>query len=141
MSLIFWDTNLFVYWLEDHPRLAEKVGRILARMRERQDRLCTSALTIGELLAGPYSRNQEALAKRYREALVPPHVEVLPFTAETADYYARIRTDRTIAPAEAMQLAYAAQAGVNLFLTNDRRLSGKIVPGIQFISDLEIDFL
>jgi len=141
MSLIFWDTNLFVYLMEDHPRFGDKVGWIRRRMLERRDQLCTSALTIGELLAGPYARKQDKLADRYKAALAPPHLDILPFTSETADHYARIRTDRTIAPADAIQLACAAQAQVDLFLTNDRRLSGKTVPGIQFISDLEINFL
>jgi len=141
MSLIFWDTHLFVYWMEEHARFGEKVGWIRRRMLERGDQLCTSALTIGELLAGPYARKQDELIDRYKAALAPPHVEILPFTSETADEYARIRIDRTIAPADAMQLACAAQARVDLFLTNDRRLCGKTVPGIQFIADLGIDFL
>jgi predicted nucleic acid-binding protein len=110
-------------------------------MLERGDQLCTSALTIGELLAGPYARMQHKLAERYKTALAPPQVEILAFTSETADQYARIRSDRTVAPADAIQLACAAQAQVDLFLTNDRRLCGKTIPGIQFIADLGIDFL
>lgn len=141
MSLIFWDTNLFVYWMEEHRQWCDKVGWIRRRMLERGDQLCTSALTIGELLAGPYARKQHKLAERYKAALAPPQVEILPFTSETADHYAHIRTDRTLAPADAMQLACAAQAQVDLFLTNDRRLCGKTIPGIQFIADLEINFL
>jgi predicted nucleic acid-binding protein len=141
MSLIFWDTNLFVYWMEDHPKFGDRVGRIRRRMLERGDQLCTSALTIGELLAGPYSRKQERLAERYKAALGPPHVEILPFAGETAERYARIRCDRTISPADAVQLACAAQAGVDLFLTNDRRLGRKIIPGIQFIADMETDLM
>jgi predicted nucleic acid-binding protein len=141
MSLIFWDTNLFVYWMEDHPKFSDIVGRIRRRMLERGDQLCTSALTIGELLAGPYSRKQEKLAQRYKAALAPPHVEILPFAGETAERYARIRCDRTISAADAVQLACAAQAGVDLFLTNDRRLGRKIIPGIQFIADMETDLL
>jgi hypothetical protein len=36
-----------------------------------------------------------------------------------------------------IHLASAAQAGTDLFLTNDRSLVGKIVPGIQFIAMLD----
>jgi hypothetical protein len=36
-----------------------------------------------------------------------------------------------------MHLAAAAQAGTDLFLTNDNRLVGKFVPGIQFIASLD----
>ena len=46
-----------------------------------------------------------------------------------------------VAPANAIHLACAAQAGTDLFLTNDKRLVGKIVPGIQFIASLDTQLL
>ncbi|HUJ82068.1 MAG TPA: hypothetical protein VLW83_09295 [Candidatus Acidoferrales bacterium] len=36
-----------------------------------------------------------------------------------------------------LQLACAASARVDLFITNDARLSGKIIDGIQFIVSLD----
>ena len=104
MSLIFWDTNLFIYLMEEHPDFGERAAWIRRRMIERRDRLCTSALTVAELLTGPYPRTQDSLAANYKEALRPPKVEVLSFTPETAERYARIRTDRAISPADAIQL-------------------------------------
>jgi hypothetical protein len=38
-------------------------------------------------------------------------------------------------------LASAAQAGTDLFPTNDKNLVGKIVPGIQFIAPLDTQLL
>lgn len=55
--------------------------------------------------------------------------------------YATIRHDRSIKAPDAIQLACAAQAGVDLFITNDDRLSRAVVPGIQFITSLERAFL
>jgi uncharacterized protein len=141
MSLIFWDTMLFVYLLEEHTGLGPKVGEIRQRMLARNDRLCTSALTLGEVLAAPYARNDIKLASAYRTILSKPNVEVLPFTELTAEHFGRIRADRSIASVDAIQLACAAQAGVDLFLTNHRRLLGKTIPGIQFIGDLNFNYL
>lgn len=141
VSLVFWDTNLFIYWMEDHPAFADRIGEIRRKMLVRKDRLSTSALTIGEILAGPLARGDEDLANRYKALLAPPQVEILPFDAGTAEHYARIRCDRTIPPADAIQLACAAAAGVDLFLTNDRRLHGKVIEGIQFISGLDASVL
>lgn len=141
MSLIFWDTNLFVYWLEDHPQFAPKVHRIRRRMLERNDRLCTSTLTLGEVLTGPYVRQDEAVVQHYRSVLRAPFVEILPFSEQAADHYARLRARLTIAPPDAVQLASAAGAGVDLFLTNDKRLSRLTVPGIQFIAGLDAGIL
>jgi predicted nucleic acid-binding protein len=141
MSLVFWDSMLFVYLVEDHPDFRGRVSEIRRRMLARKDRLCTSTLTLGELLAAPYSRHDSKLTAIYRHALSAPHVELLPFTEETAEHFGQIRADRSIAPADAIQLACAAQAGVDLFLTNDRRLLGKTIQGIHFIGDLNFSYL
>ena len=141
MSLVFWDTMLFIYWIEEHPLFSKRVDRIRERMWKRQDQLCTSALTAGEILSGVSARSDRELADRYTELLSPPLVQVLPFTLETARVFASIRADRSIEVADAIQLACAAQAKVDLFLTNDRRLARKTIPGIQFIADLNFDYL
>lgn len=137
MSLVFWDTNLFVYLVEENPEFSPQVEAIRARMLRRADRLCTSALTIGETLTGAFLRDDELLAKQYRDILRPPTIEILEFTPDTAEHYARIRTDAGIGRPDALQLACAAEAGVDLFLTNDRHLLGCDVRGIQFIAGLE----
>jgi uncharacterized protein len=139
MSRIYWDTMLFVYWLEDHPVYAKRVQRILAKMEERQDQLCTSAFTAGEVLVGPYKLNASGPAKQIREVFASSFVEILPFTLATADLYARIRVQHRVSPADAIHLACAAQAGTDLFLTNDASLPGKLIPGIQFIVGLDTD--
>jgi hypothetical protein len=51
--------------------------------------------------------------------------------------YAAIRQDRTIKPSDVVQLACASAAAVDLFITNDERLSTKIIPGIEFVTSLE----
>ena len=141
MSLVFWDTMLFIYWIEGHSVFAQKVDRLRERMWQRKDQLCTSALTLGEVLAGPSARNNRALAHQYRELIAPPLVEVLPFTRDTARLFADIRGGLILEPADAIQLACAAEAKVDLFLTNDGRLARKTIPGIQFIADLNFDYL
>jgi uncharacterized protein len=141
VSLIFWDTMIFVYWIEQHSDFASRVDEIRRRMWERKDQLATSTLTIGEVLSGPYAKGDLELSRRYKELLARPLVHTIPFTEETAEHFARIRADRSIAAADAIQLACAAQARVDLFLTNDRRLARKTIPGIHFIADLSFDYL
>ncbi len=140
MSRIYWDTMLFIYWLEDHPQFAKRVGAIRSRMEERGDQLITGAFTFGEILAGPYRKGAIELAAESRRLLQQVVSEVVPFTLETADHYARIRGTLGLPPADAIHLASAAQAGADLFLTNDKRLVGKFVPGIQFIASLDTQF-
>ena len=66
MSRIYWDTMLFIYWLEDHPQFAKRVGTIRTRMEERQDQLITGAFTFGEVLAGIYRKGSADLARESR---------------------------------------------------------------------------
>ncbi len=141
MSLVFWDTMLFIYLIEEHPRFGRRVIEIRRRMLARGDQLVTSALTLGELLAGAAALSDLAIAGRYRCAMAAPFCDVLPFTARTAEYFGQIRAGSGILPADAIQLACAAEAKADLFLTNDRRLAKRIVPGIQFIADLDFDYL
>jgi uncharacterized protein len=140
VSRIYWDTMLFIYWLEDHPQYAKRVDAIHSRMKERQDRLITGTFTFGEVLAGVHRRNATRLADESRRLLQAVVAEAVPFTLDTAEQYARIRGSLGLAPADAIHLACAAQARADLFLTNDKRLVGKIVPGIQFITSLETEF-
>jgi predicted nucleic acid-binding protein len=139
LSRVYWDTMLFIYWLEDHPQYASRVDAIRSRMEQRHDQLITGAFTFGEVLAGAYRKGAPQLADETRRLLGAVVTEAIPFTVETADRYARIRGTPGITPADAIHLASAAQAGTDLFLTNDKRLMGKIVPGIQFIASLDTD--
>ena len=52
MSLVYWDTMLFIYWLEAHPKHGSQVQRVHRQMSQRGDELCTSVFTMGEILTG-----------------------------------------------------------------------------------------
>jgi len=137
VSRIYWDTMLFIYWLENNAQFAKRVGAIRSRMKERGDQLITGAFTFGEVLAGPYRIGAVKVADEAKRLLRSVVSELVPFTIDTADHYARIRGTLGLPPADAIHLASAAQAGTDLFLTNDKSLMGKVVPGIQFIASLE----
>jgi predicted nucleic acid-binding protein len=132
---------LFIYWLENNPVFAKRVATIQTRMQQRHDRLITSAFTIGEVLAGAYRQNVPHQADEIRGLLLSVVSEVVPFTVDAADRYARIRGTLGLTPADAIHLACAATAGTDLFLTNDKALVGKIIPGIQFIAGLDSNII
>jgi predicted nucleic acid-binding protein len=129
---IFWDTNLFIYLLEDSPHFGQAVADLRRRMLHRHDRLFTSAMTVGEVLVKPLSTGNTELADRYRSLFTGPHVTISAFDFGAAEAYANIRQDRSIYPADAIQLACAESAKADLFITNDDRLSQKNIPGVSF---------
>jgi uncharacterized protein len=136
MSRIFWDTNLFIYLLEGYGELSAKVQSLRKKMLERGDHLLTSTLTLGELLVKAMEHGASDLCQRYEETLSASAV-LIPFDTKAAVRYARLRCDRSIRPPDAIQLACASAAQVDLFITNDERLYTKRVEGIQFIVSLD----
>ncbi|HTU51683.1 MAG TPA: PIN domain-containing protein [Acidobacteriaceae bacterium] len=141
MSRIFFDTNLFIYLLEDAGQRGKRVESMVERISERHDHLLTSTLTLAEVLIKPLAVGDLAWADKYEKLLATPGVSLLPFDRGSARMYAEIRQDKTVKPPDAIQLACAANAGCDLFITNDERLSKKIVPGIHFITSLDRAFL
>ena len=137
MSRIFFDTNLFIYLLEDDGQRGSKLSGILERLSGRRDELLTSTLTLAEVLVKPLSVGDVAWADKYERLLNTPGVSLLAFDRACARIYAQLRQDKTLKAPDAIQLSCAVIAKCDLFITNDDRLSRKIVPGIHFITSLE----
>lgn len=140
MSRIFWDTNLFIYLIEGHGPRKERVAALAERMLERGDQLFTSVLTLGEVLVKPGEAGNQVLMEAY-ESVLSANSVLLPFDHAAARIYAQLRRDRSITPPDAIQLGCASAARMDIFITNDDRLSKKLVPGIQFVSSLDKAFL
>jgi predicted nucleic acid-binding protein len=137
MSRIFWDTNLFIYLFEDYGAHSEQVVQLRRRMLVRGDELITSTLTMGELLTGPRKSGHENLCQQYEDAIRATAI-VVSFDLTAARSYAWLRAQpRKIAPPDAIQLACAAAASVDLFLTNDTRLHEVKMEGIHFITSVD----
>jgi predicted nucleic acid-binding protein len=136
MSRVFWDTNLFIYLFESRGQHFELVSKLRAAMLSRGDELLTSTLTLGEVLVKPLERGDEELAKKYLDAITATSIPI-EFGVRAARIYASLRADRSLRAPDGIQLACAASAEVDLFITNDSRLHGKHVEGIQFIVPLD----
>jgi len=135
VSRVFWDTNLFIYLFEGSPTFGPQVIALRQKMLKRGDELLTSTLTLGEVLVKPMKVGDTLLASEYRRA-IPGTATLLQFDEKAALLYARLRCDAALRAPDAIQLACAASFGVDLFITNDERLHGKKVDGIQFITPL-----
>lgn len=137
MARIFWDTNLFIYLFERNAEWSARVVEFRQRMVARKDELLTSYLTIGEALTKPRELGNSVLEKSYLNFFINAPLELIAFEMEAAKRYAEIRSRERIRPADALQLACAAAARTDLFVTNDNRLSGVTVSGITFITGIE----
>jgi predicted nucleic acid-binding protein len=138
MSRIFWDTNLFIYLFEDYGKHSKSVENLRRRMIERGDQLVTSSLTVGEILTKPQSVGNTLACEEYEEAIRATAI-VIDFDIAAARNFAKLRAQnqKTIRPPDAIQLACASTAGVDLFLTNDSRLHSVHVDRIHFITSVD----
>ena len=68
MSRIFWDTNLFIYLIEDYGKFSARVSVLRERMLMRGDRLFTSSLTLGEVLVKPLEVGDPGLAEQRKQS-------------------------------------------------------------------------
>ena len=108
-------------------------------MLERGDRLFTSSLSLAEVMVRPMAAGGD-VARRYETAMTRA-ATIVPFDVAAAQFYAALRSDRSLSPADLTQLSCAAAAGIDMFITNDDRLSGKVITRVKFISPLARAFL
>ena len=139
MSRVYWDSMVYVYWLEDHPIYSPRAEHIFRSMLARGDRLCASYLTLGEVLAGPLKHGRIAAAAKIEQFFDSGLLEMLPFDRKAAAEFARMRATAKVTPADAVHLACAGTAGVDLFLTHDKAVHKLQVPGIQFIAGIDVN--
>jgi predicted nucleic acid-binding protein len=131
------DTNVFLYLFEDKGQRGKRATEKFNEISLRGDEVLTSTLTLGEILVRPFEADDLALADRYRKAFRGPTVTMISFDEAAGEKYTHIRKDRGIRAPDAIQLATAAAAGCELFITNDDRLTRVRVPGIHFIAAME----
>ena len=136
MTRIFWDTMLFIYLLENNPKYFKQVNYLLERSYKRRDELCTSCLAVSEVMAGAPDASGARLA---RDVIARMGFRILAFDENCMEMFGRARSEFGIKAPDAIHLACAAAAGIDLFLTGDKGLLNKRprVPGIQFIADFE----
>jgi predicted nucleic acid-binding protein len=141
MSRIYWDTMLFIYLLEDHPAFLQRTRGLLERAYKRGDSLYTSYLALGELMAGAEKLQHPKTASVVVETIREMGFSFLPFDGDAVAPFSTLRSKQKLKIADAIHLACAASAGIDLFLTGDQQLTRLDVPGIQFIADFNSPIL
>jgi predicted nucleic acid-binding protein len=117
------DTAPIIYWLEGHPRLADRFAAIFDAVESGDATAVISTVTLAEVLAGPLRSRNELLTAQYREALTrSPGWQAMPLDAELAVEAARVRAAYRLKLPDAIQVATAIRAGAAALVTHDRAL-------------------
>ena len=117
------DTNLFIYFLEDHPRYGPWCTSLFDLIERGHNPAVTSTVTLLELLVQPYREQKEDLAQRiFALTSTYPKIEWVPVTMNMADRAAELRARYRLSTPDAIQLATAIGRKATRFYGNDRSL-------------------
>ena len=117
------DTNVFIYFLEDHPRYGAWCASLFDLVERGQNAAVTSTVTLLELLVQPYRDHKEELAQKiYALTSTYPKIEWVPLTMNLADRAAELRARYRLSTPDAIQLATAIGYKAVRFYGNDRGL-------------------
>jgi predicted nucleic acid-binding protein len=119
--ILFLDTNIVIYAVEQNPVFGPKARRRLAIARAAGGSIMISDLTRMECLVLPLRVGDVATQQAYHEFFAL--TTVLPITPAVCDRAALIRATNRFKPMDSLQLAAAVEHGANVFLTNDVRLN------------------
>jgi predicted nucleic acid-binding protein len=117
------DTAPIIYWLEGHPRLADRFAAVFVAAESGDATIVISTVTLAEVLAGPLRAANELLTAQYREALTrSPGWHVMPLDIDIAVEAARVRAAYRLRLPDAIQVATAIRAGAAALVTHGRAL-------------------
>ena len=141
IKTIFLDTAPVIYFIEAHDQFGPLVKQVVKLMNENQIQAFTSVLTLSEVLPRPVETGNAELAEKFKVYLKNgPNLTLLPITetiGETAGVlrgkYPRLKT------VDAVQIATALDIEADVFLTNDKKLSGINEIKVLVLSDYLID--
>lgn len=117
------DTNVFIYFLADHPRYGSWCASLFDLIERGHNPAVTSTVTLLELLVQPYRDQQEELAQKiFALTSTYPKLEWVPLTMNLADRAAELRARYRLSTPDAIQLATAIGHKAMRFYGNDRGL-------------------
>jgi len=94
-KLVFVDTMPFIYHIEEHPVYVEAVEAFfIGALRDKNYRLMTSVITLGEVLVQPYRKGSDVLVAEYEGIICDTNdLLVVPIDQITSRKAARLRAD------------------------------------------------
>ena len=119
-SSIALDSNIFIYFFENHPSFFKKTKSIFMKLAENSLAATTSIITLTEILSFPLSL--AAVEKTVENFYITPNLKIIEVDQAVALEAARIRREYKFRLPDSIQLSTALKSGVKAFITNDERL-------------------
>lgn len=118
------DTAPIIYFLQDHPKFAPRFAPLFEAAERGDLHIVISAVTLVEVLTGPFQSGNEVLAGQYREVLTrSPGWQTWPVSDEIAVSAARFRALYRLKTPDAIQVATAVASRSHALVTSDKALA------------------
>ena len=115
------DTNVFIYYIEEHPIYLLKIEPIIDKIAKGKAVGITSYVTLLELLVKPLRDGRLDLVDQYK-IILSGQLEMVPMDKEVSIKAAQLRAKYGIRTPDAIQLASVIHKKGDVFITNDKGL-------------------
>lgn len=115
------DTNVLIYYIEEHPVFLKKVEPLIDKIVEGRATGITSYVTLLELLVKPIKERRFDLVEQYKEILTN-ELDMVLLDESVSLKAAELRAKYGIKTPDAIQLASVISKKGEVFITNDERL-------------------
>jgi predicted nucleic acid-binding protein len=121
--LIYLDTNIIIYSVENPPHLGLLAQSRLDAAMKNGDKFAISDLSRLECRCNPMGTGDQVRLMKFDTLFTTPEVQKVSIDTAVFDRATVIRATYKFKTADALHLAAAVENGCHVFLTNDTRLS------------------
>ena len=124
ISTLFIDTAPIIYYIEAHSIYGPITKEIVISFQSEQREAFSTVLTLTEVLPKPMKIGDEKLAGKFADFLkYGRNFSLIEISEKIAERAGRLRSRYTeLRTVDAVQLAAAIENGIEIFITNDKKL-------------------
>ncbi|PWB52487.1 MAG: PIN domain nuclease [Candidatus Methanoperedenaceae archaeon] len=115
------DTNVLIYYIEEHPIFLKKIEPLIDKIVQGKAIGITSYVTLLELLVKPFREGRVDLVDQYKTILTE-QLEMVQMDEAVSIKAAQLRAKYGLKTPDAIQLASVIRKKGDIFITNDRGL-------------------
>ena len=120
---VYFDTNVLIYLIENHPTYRDKIIALIASLDELGCEVITSELTLAECLVKPFAENDKRSQDNYTASIKnSDFLKVKPVTKKVLIEAARLRSVYKNKLPDSIHIATALKTGCDVFVGNDKKI-------------------
>lgn len=117
---VYFDTNLFIYFLDRHPSYFDQVAALMQASLDQHFFATTGDIAVAEVMVGAYRQPDPQLTARFKRFFAQAQLlTVVAHEREVFDHAALLVATQRLKFIDALHVATALNVGCTAFITND----------------------